>query len=44
MKKKVLALLLGGIMAVGSLSMQVPVTVQAAEEQEWLEEESRKSP
>ena len=30
MKKKVLAMLLGGVIAVGSLSMQVPTTVQAA--------------
>lgn len=30
MKKKVLAMLLGGVIAVGSLSMQVPATVQAA--------------
>lgn len=29
MKKKVLALLLGGIMAVGGLSMQTPVSVEA---------------
>ena len=29
MKKKVLALLLGGVMAVGALSMQVPATVEA---------------
>lgn len=30
MKKKVLAMLLGGVMAVGTLSMQVPATVEAA--------------
>ena len=30
MKKKVLAMLLGGVIAVGGLSMQVPATVQAA--------------
>lgn len=30
MKKKVLALLLGGVMAVGTLSMQVPAMVEAA--------------
>ncbi len=29
MKKKVLAMLLGGVMAVGALSMQVPATVEA---------------
>lgn len=30
MKKKVLAMLLGGVMAVGALSMQAPVTAEAA--------------